>query len=307
MAPTELPLAFPSRGKTAAFGSGSAIADIGSGRPLRLWILSDLHLSHEEAFALRTFGPVPEADVCVMAGDLSKSMALSLRWMGEVVRPHMPCVFVPGNHEFFGTSIDEGLLVGKAVAGMADVAFLDGDSATVAGVRFAGGTLWSDFALYASGDGAGRARGVAAMMDASRGRADYARIRLSGDEDSPGFRLLRPEDTAAIHAETLGGMEAALENPFEGPTVVVTHHAPHRGSIAPEYANGDERTPSSVSCLCPFIERHRPAAWVHGHVHQTHDYRVGDSRILCNPRGYMDEESGFVWDRVIEVVMRQAL
>jgi Icc-related predicted phosphoesterase len=32
--------------------------------------------------------------------------------------------------------------------------------------------------------------------------------------------------------------------------------------------------------------------WVHGHVHDTCDYKVGDTRVLCNPRGYLPWEAG---------------
>jgi hypothetical protein len=26
--------------------------------------------------------------------------------------------------------------------------------------------------------------------------------------------------------------------------------------------------------------------WTHGHMHNTSDYLMGDTRVVCNPRGY---------------------
>ena len=71
----------------------------------------------------------------------------------------------------------------------------------------------------------------------------------------------------------------------------------------------DEKSGSFVSDLSEMIEKHKPAVWVHGHLHQTYDYEVGETRIVCNPRGYAVvnsagmrvENRGFVPDLVIEI------
>ena len=98
-------------------------------------------------------------------------------------------------------------------------------------------------------------------------------------------RPFRPEDAAAIHARDKAFIEAELARPFAGPTVVVTHHAPHPSSVAARYAR-DPVTPGFVSNLEETILRGRPALWVHGHVHHACDYRVGDTRVVANPKGY---------------------
>lgn len=270
------------------------------GEAVKIWTLSDLHLTFDQAAKLESFGPVPEADVCVMAGDLCRSLSLGLRWLSKVVLPHMPVVYVPGNHDFFDTSIAEGLLVARAVSEMAGVTFLHDDTAEIGGVRFAGNTLWTDYALYAPGDGQARAARIAADMDASRGKADHARIRVSNDEKSPGFRFLQPEDTAAIHGRSVAWIESVLEEACDGPTVVVTHHAPHPLSIDPAF-KGDSKTPSYVSDLSGLISRRSPDLWLHGHVHQAYDYSVGRTRVLCNPRGYAHETPAFEWGKTVSV------
>jgi Icc-related predicted phosphoesterase len=80
----------------------------------------------------------------------------------------------------------------------------------------------------------------------------------------------------------------------------VTHHAPHPGSLHPRYAN-DLISAAYVSDLTPLIESGKPALWVHGHVHASFDYRVGDTRVICNPNGYGGENAAFDPALVVEV------
>jgi Icc-related predicted phosphoesterase len=75
-------------------------------------------------------------------------------------------------------------------------------------------------------------------------------------------------------------------------TVVVTHHLPHARSI-PSRFHDDLLNAAYASDLSDVIESGRPALWVHGHTHDSCDYQVGDTRIVCNPRGYDDENMRF--------------
>lgn len=95
-------------------------------------------------------------------------------------------------------------------------------------------------------------------------------------------------------------LDGQFSEQFDGPTVVVTHHAPHPGSVHPGFTN-DLLTPSFVSDLSSEIERWQPDLWVHGHVHDSFDYRVGRTRVLCNPRGCGDENRDFNPGLVVEV------
>ena len=31
--------------------------------------------------------------------------------------------------------------------------------------------------------------------------------------------------------------------------------------------------------------------WTHGHTHEDFDYMIGSTRVVCNPRGYINYES----------------
>jgi len=88
--------------------------------------------------------------------------------------------------------------------------------------------------------------------------------------------------------------------PFAGATVVVTHHAPHPGSLHARY-KADLLSPAFISDLTAVIESGRPDLWVHGHTHHTFDYTVGPTRIVCNSRGYGEENHDFDRALVVEV------
>src|SRR5690606_13198122 len=93
-------------------------------RPMKLWIISDLHLEFEPIGALV---PPEDADVCVMAGDLMNSCEKGVLWLAEDVG--IDSVYVPGNHEFYGGYVLEGLEAGRrASAANPKVRFLENDS-----------------------------------------------------------------------------------------------------------------------------------------------------------------------------------
>lgn len=67
--------------------------------------------------------------------------------------------------------------------------------------------------------------------------------------------------------------------------VVVTHHAPSAKSIAPKLS--EELTSAAyASHLDEMIKANNIDVWIDGHVHNSCDYNVGNTRIVCNPRGY---------------------
>ncbi|MGO4816104.1 metallophosphoesterase, partial [Cupriavidus sp. 2MCAB6] len=83
----------------------------------------------------------------------------------------------------------------------------------------------------------------------------------------------------------LAFIRSELGKPHDGPTVVVTHHAPHPQSVQPRH-QGSELSPAFVSDLGALIEEYQPELWIHGHDHGSHDYKVGRTRILANQAGY---------------------
>ena len=244
---------------------------------MRLRILSDLHL---EIWPIKL--ELAEADVVILAGDIANG-AEGVEWASRSF--DAPVLYVPGNHEpydgeFWTTQKDM-----RAAARGTRVELLECGERVIAGVRFLGCALWTDYSLVPE---AGRP----AIIEAARKiNPDYRVIRH-------GQRTFAPEDAIAIHREHRAWLAQALERPFEGTTVVITHFAPHPGSIAPAYAN-DPSNPGFVVNLESMMGR--APLWIHGHTHTFFDYVVSGTRVVCNPRGYPGEPTGFVADFVVTV------
>lgn len=244
---------------------------------MRIRVLSDLHLE------VAPFDPpAAAADVVVLAGDIHNGAA-GVEW----ARRHFtgPVIFVAGNHEPFDGEFHATAAALRAAAAGSNVTVLDCGEAVLAGVRFLGCTLWSDFALYGP---AGREIALEALR---RVAPDFRVIAF-------GERRFTTDDWLALHRAHRAWLEARLATPFAGPTVVVTHFLPHPGSIAPRFAT-HPLNPAFASDLQPLLAR--TALWIHGHTHAASDYRAGGTRIVCNPRGYPGEPTGFRPDLVVAV------
>jgi Icc-related predicted phosphoesterase len=117
---------------------------------------------------------------------------------------------------------------------------------------------------------------------------DYKRVRNS----KKGYRHLSPADTRLIHMNSLMEMERFLGSHDPRRTIVVTHHAPSAMSL-PERRRDHSLSCAYASHLDPFILKHTPYLWIHGHIHQSRDYRIGSTRIISNPQGYPQEPNEF--------------
>jgi Icc-related predicted phosphoesterase len=119
-------------------------------------------------------------------------------------------------------------------------------------------------------------------MQAVRQRmTDFSIIQNNGQR-------FTPEDAIRLHTASRDWLAAMLAEPFYGQTVVVTHHAPSSQSVHTRYAR-DLLTPAFASNLENLMEGDRAALWVHGHMHESFDYEVYGTRVVCNPRGYAPE------------------
>lgn len=277
---------------------------------MKIRVLSDLHLEADQPEII----PHADADLVVLAGDIHNH-AEGLRWAAETFDGAVPVVYVPGNHEYYDGEF--GALeaaMHDAAASVDNVHFLN--NATLVDPlgqwRVLGTTLWTDFDLYGN-DEASRAASIAA---AERVMLDYRgliQVTWTAGNNSNGQgalqdntpRNLTAADTIALHRHARAWLEAELAKPFAGTTIVVTHHAPHRRSLAERYAD-DVVSAGFVNDLPSLV--HAPVVlWVHGHTHTAFDYVENGTRVVCNPRGYLDrrtralENAAFAWNKVVEI------
>jgi predicted phosphodiesterase len=243
---------------------------------MKIRVLSDLHLE----FAGWT-PPPADSDVVVLAGDIHVGVR-GLEWARQQF-PTLPVIYVVGNHEFYGGQLQQVSAALRETADRLDIHMLDAGELLIEGTRFLGATLWTDFALYGVGP-----RLQQSMNDARQAITDFRVIRFGPSE------LFSPEHAREMHLAQVKWLEGKLIEEFDGPTVVVTHFLPHRRSIHPKY-EGDRFNPGFASDLAHLVGP-PVSLWIHGHTHESLDYLVNGTRVVCNPRGYLPMEPNVAFD-----------
>lgn len=253
-------------------------------RKTKFWILSDLH----QEFSSCTWKPlpadIPDHDALILAGDTHSPTADAITYAEHLTSK--PVFMVCGNHEFYGTVMkDELVAARKRAAQSPNVTLLENDTVTFHDIRILGCTLWTDFELF------GRDYVEAAMWEAGRGMNDYNRVKRI-DEKSGKTGPLRPQDTLEIHKASRLFLETELANRNDdktGRTIIITHHAPHRFGLHPNFKK-DTISVAFASDLTAIIETQQPDLWVFGHTHTACDFTIGKTRLISNARGYVGYE-----------------
>jgi len=263
---------------------------------MKIAVMSDLHLEFDATWADKPMHrvlssdaidfyarpPQPKADVLVLAGDIHGG-PLAVDWVAHHFS--MRAILIGGNHEPYGHELFRTIAYSRQRSSATNgrVIFLEratweGHVAAGERARFICATLWTDFQLYGTS-------GVS-MRLAQEQLEDFRVISI---ERGYKLRTLRPADTARMHQTSVAFLRNELSRPFDGVTVVVTHHAPSRRSIAPRFQD-DPLNPAFASNLEPLIDTYQPSLWIHGHMHDSFDYMIGRTRVVCNPRGYFPDQ-----------------
>ena len=221
--------------------------------------------------------PSPEAyDVVVLAGDIHRHTH-GIHWAARTFA-QTPVVMVFDNHEAYSAHW-QGLMVEakKAAAQYPNIHLLDNRSVVIGDVRFVGTTLWTDFRLF------GNEMLGACLRQAKLQMNDFQCIRFG----STG--LMMPGDAAKLHEDSVAYLRDELRQPFDGKTVVVTHHLPSKQLVAAQYAD-DLLSAAFASNLNRLVEQ--ADLWVAGHTHTSIDTRIGKCRCIVNPKGYPQWKGG---------------
>lgn len=266
---------------------------------MKIALASDLHLEFQDIVLKNE----ETADVLILSGDImiaedlhdhpndpptvtspyepykqlgARQMA-AMRFRGFLKRcseafPHV--IYIAGNHEFYHGKWKASLQdLRNTCAQFPNVYFLENDIKTINDITFIGCTLWTDMnkgdplTLHAIND----------MMN------DFRIIR----NDDHGFTKLRPAHAMYRHQQSLSYIKNIVEGKHDERFVVVGHHAPSKQSTHPKYQNDYLMNGGYSSDLSEFIlDRPQIKLWTHGHTHDPFDYTIGETRIVCNPRGY---------------------
>lgn len=266
-------------------------------RPIRL--LSDLHLE---------FGPLDlpvagnESDqILVLAGDVGLA---SKDW---TYLPHLEewserfgdIIYICGNHEFYDTSILRGIDKIKdniKFAGLSNVHVVNNETVRIGQISFVCSTMWASY----------NKQHPECMYDAGLWMNDHKKIR-TGSKADPYKRKFLPSDAYEEFLRSINFIFPNIKAEKEDgqKVVVVTHHAPSWQSVPDRFKTGQYATLNGayVSDLDDEILDADPVLWIHGHTHDSFAYEIGETAVICNPRGYfsVEENSNFNPTMVIEL------
>ena len=205
--------------------------------------------------------------------------------------PHV--IYIMGNHEFYNGKFYAGIdYMREECAKYPNVYMLEQDMKIINDVVFVGGTLWTNM----------NKRDPLTMHAIEGMMNDFRIIR----NDARNYACMSALDVAIRHDKTLGYIKLIVEEHRDKTCVVVGHHSPSFQSVHPTYAHETLMNGGYHSDLSEFIMDHpQIKLWTHGHTHHPFDYTIGETRIVCNPRGYENdgysEDTGWDPTKILEI------
>ena len=266
--------------------------------------MSDLHLESHPGYHPR---PAPGADLLVLAGDIGSyqrgsSLADADFGLARFSPRHgwpQPVLYVPGNHEYDNLDFDETHARLRATCERLGITWLEREQVVLDGVRFVGTTLWADFDALPMAPGQPQPS-LQQLLKARHKAFRAANFYLHKAAAMRHGELLLAEGWREQALACQAWLREALAQPFDGPTVVVTHFAPSLRSADPRYGV-TPGTAGFCNSLQPLLAQAQ--LWVHGHLHCQHDYVEQGCRVMANTLGYASkgEQAGFREDFIVTV------
>lgn len=267
---------------------------------MKLWIWSDIH---DEIGGSITLPPYPDADAILIAGDLGHARRIQDIARFYIDHYNLPIIFVAGNHEFYRQETMAKAIADIEYAEQRSIIegwkqrfhFLNRDTLVIGDTRFIGATLWVDGALGA----VSQEDRIWRLREAVLALNDFRVIKTAKD------KVFRPADMIDLFRKDSAYIREQLMQPFDGNTIVLTHHMPHP-DCTPEMYKNNKYSYLFASSEKPFGELFHsdtaPDLWVCGHTHEAFDIGIGNTRVICNPHGYDHEygRNGFRWDLVVD-------
>ena len=249
---------------------------------MKIQIMSDLH----NEFGFSNIGRT-DANIIIMAGDIDIKNK-SIKWILNVF-PDVPVIYVAGNHEYYHSEVDQVDAELKKLCEGTNIHYLQRESVIIDGIKFIGGTLWTDFLL--GGEGLKHYY----MRYALRAMNDFKIVHY-------GEKIFSPPDSVKIFKKTKQYFEQELkDDSFKGKKVIVTHHGPFAQAIGENFQHSP-LNPAFASDMTKFMEDYTPDVWVYGHTHGTFkDMDYYKTRVISNPKGYPHVTSAFLPDFTINL------
>jgi predicted phosphodiesterase len=274
---------------------------------MKISIASDVHLEFGDIDIKNNQG----AEVLILSGDICVAADLDMRDSRQTEMgfararserfhdffercaanfPHV--IYVMGNHEYyhsdFATELGE---MRRKLAYLSNLCILEREVKVIGDVTFIGGTLWTDM----NNSDALTLYHMRTMMNDFRvitNSTTPVNFRTQEGEFKTRVGKFSPEDAVEEHVKMKQYIKSVVQGNHDQKYVVVGHHSPSRRSTHEMYAHDTIMNGGYSSDMDEFIQDHpQIRLWTHGHTHHNFDYVIGETRIVCNPRGYINYET----------------
>ena len=285
---------------------------------MKIALASDLHIE----FGTLELHNTEAADVLVLAGDICVARDIELmnnnfysqrvraeRYLAffEQVSKEFPkVVYVMGNHEHYhgDFAYTYGILK-RATEHLTNFHLLEKETLVIDDVTFIGATLWTDM----NDSDADTLRSMPHMMNDFHGVDNSLRMisrqvplyddgeynvdrKITGYKTKESPSRFSPQDAVEDHNKALDYINHVTAERANEKFVVISHHCPSEQSVHDKYRADTIMNGGFRSNLDDFIcYRPQIKLWMHGHTHEEFDYVLGETRVVCNPRGYIGHEN----------------
>ena len=244
----------------------------------KIHLHSDLHLEVADI-------DLPGGDLLILAGDIavadyfdrpnSKYGERFINFFQRVGRDYNQVLYVPGNHEHYRGNLSRS--IAKIQSTLPKNVFLaDRGVFQYNDWTFLIATLWTDFN-----------KGNPITLSIINGALNDFRLIRIGDD----FDRFRPALALIEHNQTKEWLTNTLKHYTDKKVFVITHHAPSFFSIVEKYKHDFHMNGGYASDLSDLILNNPQIKyWAHGHIHAPQNYKIGDTTIIANPRGYAEHE-----------------
>ena len=234
---------------------------------LNIQLMSDLHFEFHPDGGAQWVEQLDAAgvDILILAGDIAEvKRGLLAQILKQFCLKYPQVVFVPGNHEYYGSSIEEvSQTLIQLNQTISNLHILQGDTTIISGQRFVGATLW---------------------FTEKKDENHQIWTQMLND-----FRKIAGGFSSWVYQQAEQDAQYLIDQVEPG-DIVITHHIPSRRGVAPKWqASIDEFGRFFVHELPEEVVT-KAAIWCHGHGHDSVSSTIEGHTLVSNPFGYLNHE-----------------
>lgn len=227
---------------------------------MNIRILSDLHLEFSPQYRIPIIGN--ESDqVLILAGDTFVSDGPFPQYFFEdIAKRFRHIILILGNHEFYWGNFNTSLKnIKKMFVNFSNISVLENENIVIDGINFIGCTLWGEY-----------------------NRIGVQSVRLN---DFSVIKNITVDSVVERFNESRDYIFSNLSSIHKN--VVITHNAPSFLSIHERYKGDPLNDAFAVELFNKIYDSEIPInLWIHGHIHDSANYLINNTNVVCNPRGY---------------------